>query len=220
MLIDIVEPTSVVDVGCGIGAWLAEFKNHGVEDVLGLDSREMLAAQSVLGANETLATDLASLGELDGVFDLALCLEVAEHLPSASADDLVAFLTTAAPVIAFSAAVPGQGGVDHVNEQWPGYWRARFEARGYRQVDGLRSVLWNDARVAWWYRQNLFLYTSKDLVVPGISMVEDLVHPEQLRWCDYLLAHRVRLADVPMGSLMRAALGRVRRKVRGARRQT
>jgi SAM-dependent methyltransferase len=210
MLLEIVEPRSVIDVGCGVGAWLVECRKHGVHDVLGLDSAEMLATQSALGSNEQMAVDLEGFEPLDRRFDLALCLEVAEHVPTDSADALVNFLTEVAPVVAFSAAIPAQGGIGHVNEQWPHYWRSRFEARGFRQYDGLRSVLWNDGRVAWWYRQNLFLYSRVELALPGSPMAENVIHPELWK---FVLASRFRLADVPLKVLAWTALRRVRSRV-------
>ena len=55
-------------------------------------------------------------------FDLALCLDVTEHLPRECADPLVTLLTSLAPVVAFSAAIPVQDSYNHVNCQWPAYW--------------------------------------------------------------------------------------------------
>jgi len=63
--------------------------------------------------------------------------------------------------VAFSAAIPGQGGVGHVNEQWPDYWEALFAAKGYVLVDWFRRQLWDDTAIEPWYRQNLFLYVER-----------------------------------------------------------
>jgi hypothetical protein len=49
-------------------------------------------------------------------FDLAISLEVAEHLPEGSAGALVSTLIEAAPVVVFSAAIKGQSGTNHINE--------------------------------------------------------------------------------------------------------
>lgn len=61
-------------------------------------------------------TDVGAPIELHRRFDLVLCLEVAEHLPASAADTLVRSLTGLGNVIAFSAAIPFQGGANHVNE--------------------------------------------------------------------------------------------------------
>ncbi|HTU82550.1 MAG TPA: hypothetical protein VMF61_10495, partial [Candidatus Acidoferrales bacterium] len=91
-------------------------------------------------------------------FDLAISLEVAEHLPESSAASFVATLTTLAPAVLFSAAVPFQGGEHHVNERWQSYWAELFERRGYTCVDCVRPRFWNDASIEFWYRQNTLVY--------------------------------------------------------------
>ena len=50
--------------------------------------------------------DLRRSFRLERRFDLALCLEVAEHLPAKAADAFVASLVELAPVVVFSAAMP------------------------------------------------------------------------------------------------------------------
>jgi hypothetical protein len=114
---------------------------------------------------------------------MAICLEVAEHLPSEAASILVHSLVKLAPVILFSAAIPGQGGTNHVNEQWPDYWQEIFAHHGYRFCDPLRLALWNDSDIEWWYAQNTFLVAS-DFVVdasPGLvaaGSLPRLIHPD------------------------------------------
>ena len=151
-------PTSVIDVGCGRGAWLAAFKGAGVADVLGLDGDYVDRRALHIESEEFQAVDLEAPPSLDREFDLAVSLEVAEHLPPGSADDFVGFLTGLAPRVLFSGAIPGQGGVHHVNEQWPAYWSDRFEAHGYRAVDAVRNRFWNDDRVAFYFAQNMVMY--------------------------------------------------------------
>jgi hypothetical protein len=89
-------------------------------------------------------------------------LEVAEHLPIQSAGGFVAELTALAPFILFSAAIPGQGGTNHLNEQWPEYWATRFAGHGYRVLDCIRPRIWEDDRIDFWYRQNIFLFVDSD----------------------------------------------------------
>lgn len=160
LLLRLVQPQSVLDVGCGEGAWLKAFQDQGVPRLLGLDGSYVDRSQFLLDSACFRAADLARPVELEESFDLALCLEVAEHLPARQSRPLVRLLTRAAPVVLFSAAVPGQLGVGHVNEQWPGYWEARFAEHGYRRLDPIRRHIFQDARVAGWYQQNLFLYAS------------------------------------------------------------
>jgi SAM-dependent methyltransferase len=156
-----VRPASVVDVGCGAGSWLRAFMDAGVEDVLGLDGDWVPEAELRIPRERFRTTDLRAPGEVARRFDLAISLEVAEHLPAGAADELVATLVGLAPVALFSAAVPGQSGVDHINEQWPAYWAQRFAQHGYDAFDVVRSRFWRDPSVKWWYPQNTLLYAER-----------------------------------------------------------
>ncbi|MER3452772.1 MAG: hypothetical protein C4321_03245, partial [Chloroflexota bacterium] len=131
LLVDLVRPASVLDVGCGTGTWLAAFRRLGIEDVFGIDGGEITPSMLEIPAACFARADLSRPFDLGRRFDLALCLEVGEHLPAGAADALVGSLTAHAPVVAFSAAIPFQGGAGHVNEQWPGWWAARFAERGF-----------------------------------------------------------------------------------------
>lgn len=151
----IVAPETVVDVGCGQGVWLAEFARHGCQ-VHGFDGHD---SPVDISAEEYTQVDLERVPALWGHYDLAVCLEVAEHLPESRADWLVRTLTDLADVVLFSAAIPGQGGQNHVNEQWPNYWAERFVAEDYLVSGGLRWKFWGDVpeKIEQWYAQNLLL---------------------------------------------------------------
>jgi hypothetical protein len=118
---------------------------------------------------------------------MALSLEFAERIDENHANLYIELLCKASDIILFSAAIPGQGGHNHVNERWPSYWQALFEENGYEVFDIIRPIIWNDVRVEWRYRQNSFLYINKnreDLVKHFISQdrkvkrIYDVVHPE------------------------------------------
>ena len=94
-------------------------------------------------------------------------------------------ITAFSNVILFSAAIPGQGGTHHVNEQWPSYWIEKFRARGCLPVDCIRPILWNSNDVLWWYRQNLLFFVKEESLdnYPALKAeagkpVLDAVHPE------------------------------------------
>ena len=146
--------TSVVDVGCGTGRWLRAFVDRGVNDVVGIDSARAPLDLLRIDRDRFRTADLVHPPATDRDFDLAVSLEVAEHLPEEAADRFVAYLCSLAPVVLFSAAIPGQEGEVHLNEQWPSYWAARFAAQGFESVDVLRPLLWDNEQVAWFYRQN------------------------------------------------------------------
>lgn len=159
VLLDLIgHPSSVVDVGCGTGSWLAVFRDRGIEDVLGIDGSYVDRSQLEIPVDRFLPRDLREPLHLDRTFGLAISLEVAEHLPPGSAEGFVDSLAALAPVILFSAAVPHQGGTGHLNEQWQDEWAERFRARGFTVVDALRPRIWNTDGVKVFYRQNTLLY--------------------------------------------------------------
>ena len=158
LAMELVKPQSVVDVGCGTGAWLAAFRSAGVERIVGIDGDYIDRHSLSIPLEAFVAADLTTELKLGQNFDLCISLEVAEHLPAVAARGFVTSLVQLAPAVLFSAAVPGQTGTGHVNERWPNYWMSLFAEHGYVRLDPFRKNLWHDCRVAWWYRQNLFLY--------------------------------------------------------------
>jgi SAM-dependent methyltransferase len=174
-------PKSVLDVGCGQGTWLSVFRTSGVADIVGVDGPHISPSALEIPVDDFVAHDLDVRLDLDRRFDLAVCLEVAEHLDVTLAPTLVASLVAHAPVVLFSAAIPSQGGAGHVNERWPSYWADLFRAQGYVAVDLIRPLVWNDERVAFWYAQNTILYVDSTIPnpfpVPTLDVPLDLVHP-------------------------------------------
>jgi SAM-dependent methyltransferase len=160
MVMELFRPKSVVDFGCGVGAWLRAFAENGVDDYLGLDGGYVDPTRLLIDPSRFRPSDLSNPRSVERAYDLAVCLEVAEHLSPSVAPALVRVLTDTAPVVLFSAAIPGQGGTHHVNEQWPTYWQALFARLDYRRLDPIRPRIWRDTRVESWYRQNLFVYAS------------------------------------------------------------
>lgn len=176
-------PKSVIDVGCGSGTWTRAYSQYQAQ-VLGIDGFQVTPNQLVIPADHFQRTDLAQPLRLNRRFDLANCLEVAEHLPASRADSFVHDLCQLADVVIFSAAVPGQGGTHHINEQWPSYWIPLFEKNGFAPLDCLRHQLWNNPRVAWWYAQNIFAFIKRNRLqdFPKAAAAArlwptDLVHP-------------------------------------------
>jgi SAM-dependent methyltransferase len=181
LLIDQLRPTSVLDVGCGTGNFLKIFQDRGISDVLGLDGNWVAADQLFIEEKYFKAIDLQKPFVLSRQFDLAICLEVAEHLPATSADHLVSSLCAHSDTIVFSAAVPYQGGQNHINEQPFTYWKKRFENHGYQWLDPYRSWLWQLEELAWWYKQNLFLITKKQDLITAVGA--------NTRFADLVLIH-------------------------------
>jgi len=155
---------SVIDFGCGRGMWLQPFLAAGRSDILGIDGAYVGADTLVIPSDHFLARDITQSVDLERRFDLAVCLEVGEHLPPAASGTLVDNLVRHSPLVLFSAAVPGQGGVDHINEQPLDFWRGLFGERGFLAFDPFRPRLRGRADVEPWYRFNVLLYVREDHV--------------------------------------------------------
>lgn len=152
--------SSVLDVGCGAGAWLSVWKEHDA-GVCGLDGDYVDRKGLLIDEAEFLATDLTQPFDVDRRFDLVQCLEVAEHLDKAVSAQFVACLCNHSDAVLFSAAPPGQGGENHVNEQPYAYWRAHFDQQGFQMYDAVRPAVRDLTSVMPWYRYNTFLYVRR-----------------------------------------------------------
>lgn len=218
LVLEAVAPRSVVDVGCGIGAWLAVLEEHGIGDVRGYDGPWVDRSQLLVAEDAFVVADLADPLVAERRFDLALCLEVAHILDEAVAPQLVASLVSLADVVLFGAAIPGQGGLHHVNEQWPRYWAGLFAARGYLAADPFRAGLWEHPDVKWWFAQNTVCFAKPDTIgrMPVLAAARcdpaplPLVHPGcLLAYADALEAAR---SHVPQPSDGETGRWRLRRR--------
>jgi SAM-dependent methyltransferase len=158
LMANLLDVGSVLDVGCGRGVWLREWRNLGVNDIVGVDGAYVDDAQLAISADKFVKCDLSQPLRLKRRFDLVQSLEVGEHVAAARADVFVANLTAHGDTILFSAAVPGQGGEFHVNEQPYAYWRDKFAAQGFRTFDWLRPRIRRATDVEPWYRYNALLF--------------------------------------------------------------
>ncbi|MEX2114360.1 MAG: class I SAM-dependent methyltransferase [Pirellulales bacterium] len=162
ILIDEFRPRTVADVGCGTAVYLREFQRRGVE-IWGCDGSEVARQNALIPQELIEVRNLTQPLAVARRFDLVTCFEVAEHIPAAFADAVVENIVSLGNVVAFSAAHPGQGGVDHVNEQTGAYWIARFENRGYRYRDDrtkrLRSLL-KERSCVWWLVDNILVFEA------------------------------------------------------------
>ena len=214
IVVGLLSPESVLDVGCGRGTWLSVFQDAGVAQILGVDGPHIVAADLDIPSDAFIAQDLSQPFGLDRRFDLAVSLEVGEHLPSEVAPAFVASLVAHAPAVLFSAAIPFQGGAGHVTERWPSFWADLFAVHGYVPVDVVRPAVWGDERVAFWYAQNVVLYVDKNHAdieairdqASRVARPLDMVHPA-LHERD----HTARRRPPPPPSLRRAL-----KDVRGA----
>jgi SAM-dependent methyltransferase len=163
-ILGVLNPSSVIDIGCGTGTFLKICKQFGINKVTGIDGpwvdKNLLSEN--LNISEFIELNLEEGFRINSRYDLALCLEVAEHLTESSSDLFIKCLVECSDVVLFSAAVPGQKGQNHINEQWPEYWERKFKLQNYSFNDVIRPIFWDEENLSLWYRQNMFIATNKN----------------------------------------------------------
>ena len=159
-------PKSVIDIGCGVGQFLRAFSDSGVENICGVDGFWVKDNMLLIPKECFVGYDLSQAGLINHIpekhFDLTVSSEVAEHIDPCDVEAFMDNLTSFSDVILFSAAIPGQGGDHHVNEQWPSYWAEKFAARGFIAIDCIRPFIWADSSIRTDYRQNLIMFVKEN----------------------------------------------------------
>ncbi len=186
IILQFLQPYSVVDVGCGLGTFVRAFKEAGIPVTKGIDGswvkKELLFEN--IQKEDFIECNLEDRITLKDRFDLAICLEVAEHLSVNRADSFIKDLTKLSDVIVFGAAIPFQGGDNHLNEQWPEFWIDKFEKNGYKVKDVLKNGIWNNKKIYVWYKQNILLFVKQgsdiEQSIPDSQTLSPVVHPELL----------------------------------------
>ena len=158
------QPKSVIDVGCGVGAWLEVWKGcENCQEIKGIDADFVDKSLLLINAShEFMEADLNDRLPKLKKYDLATCLEVAEHLDEKRADSFIEDLTGLSDVILFSAAIPGQEGTKHINEQFLHYWIVKFNKLDYQCYDVIRPIIWDVEEISWWFRQNMVLFVKNE----------------------------------------------------------
>lgn len=182
---------SVADFGCGRGAWLTTCEMLGSRVLHGYDGpwvkKEKLYSNNI----EFFPVNFEEKVVPRRRYDLAISVEVAEHISDKNADNFINMMNDASDVIIFGAAAKGQGGENHINEHWQSYWIGKFKKKGYICFDIFRSVLWKNSDVDWWYKQNTFLFVKENTLSGDFSMgklrsmesvIYDIVHPDSFEY--------------------------------------
>lgn len=179
MLREYFDPKSIVDVGCGLGTWLRAASELGIRDLRGVEGPWLEKQNVVIPLEMITQVDLEKPFSLGRRFDLAVCLEVGEHLAATAAENLVSSLTEHADIVLYSAAIPYQGGHHHVNEQFLSYWIDLFAKREYVVVDVIRGNIWSDTSIRWWLRQNIVLFIKRNILeaIPSLLAESKVVRP-------------------------------------------
>ncbi|MFB6453326.1 class I SAM-dependent methyltransferase [Bradyrhizobium tunisiense] len=163
LIVPLLHPSSVLDVGCGRGGWLREWKAAGVKTAKGLDGPYVPVKSLHIPIEDFFAVDLSTPFRLGEKFDLVTSFEVAEHLDPSCSSTFISSLTAHADTVAFSAATPGQGGENHINERPLVFWQEQFASLGYEAYDVIRLAMRNNRTVDPWYRFNTILYVKRNI---------------------------------------------------------
>jgi SAM-dependent methyltransferase len=164
IIVDALASRSVLDVGCGTGAWLSVYRDRGVADVLGVDGEYVANDRLLIPAPFFQAIDVSRPFDLGRKFDLVQSLEVAEHIHPNASRTIIANLTHHSSHVLFSAAVPGQGGEHHINERTYEFWRELFASFGFVAFDFVRPRVRPEDHVEPWYAYNSILYVHRDSI--------------------------------------------------------
>ena len=180
-----ISPKSVIDVGCGVGAWLKAFNTLNVNGITGIDGDYVPMSKLLISKDQFIITDLERKIAIKNKYDLAMCLEVAEHLSNTRSVGFVSELCNLSDVIIFSAAIPGQEGTLHKNEQYPDYWIELFKSNNYECLDCLRPIIWGNKEIEFWYKQNIMLFINHESINKYEKLKElptfygnSIIHPE------------------------------------------
>ena len=190
LIMELIGPSSILDVGCGIGTWLKAFEQLGITDYCGVDGSYVNRNLLQIPQNKFHPQDLRQEWSLNRKFELVISLEVAEHLDEQFAEHFVNTLVRHGDVIIFSAAIPKQGGQNHVNEQWLSFWKNKFDTVKYTLYDVLRPMIWTNSKVDVWYKQNMVVFCKEghplnDKLKPLSSGYVDVVHPDLFSFYRY-----------------------------------
>ncbi len=153
---------SILDVGCGRGAWLSVAKRNDVKTVFGIDGDYVDLNTLLISQNEFQKKNIELPFDLNKKFDLVQCLEVGEHINKDKSEILVKNIIKHGDFIIFSAAQPGQGGTNHINEQEILFWKKIFNDNGYLAFDFPRNIIKDKKNIMPWYRYNMILYVKKE----------------------------------------------------------
>lgn len=178
------QPKTIIDFGCGAGTWLMASKEILSSKILGIDQHKYSDIRMLIEEEEYISLDLTNPIQIEQKFDLAISVEVAEHLDEKYADVFVETLCNHSDTILFSAAVPLQGGRNHINERPCTYWAQKFAQKGFDLIDCIRPSIWDNNNVEAWYKNNIVLYVNRErnmlTNVPIKSNPIDIIHPKLL----------------------------------------
>lgn len=172
------EVNSILDVGCGKGAWLSQWQQGYTKEIFGVDGDYVNVDSLLIPKEKFLAVDLRKSFDLNKKFSVVECLEVAEHIDESCADILIQSIINHGDIVLFSAAQKGQGGEFHVNEQPINYWVKKFNHHDYVCFDYVRPQIKDELKIEPWYRFNMVIFIHKNKL-STLNLPEDFLSTQR-----------------------------------------
>ncbi len=166
LLQDIFEFQSLIDLGCATGHYLFYALKEGVSDVLGVEGSPAAFSNLLVDKKYIIQHDLRKPLNLNRKYDIALSIEVAEHIDKKYSDVYLKSMCDCSDLIIFTAATPNQGGKCHVNEQPHKWWIEKFKKHSFRfdkkMTDLLRRKIKENAEagkfIVFWLEPNIMVF--------------------------------------------------------------
>jgi SAM-dependent methyltransferase len=150
-----ISPNDVLDIGCGPGTYVYSLRRMnitatGIDTIIG---KEHLRKQSILDMTDEKA-------------DLVICMEVAEHIDARYEDVIVKKIASAVGrTLIWTAAIPGQGSVGHINCKNKEEWSKKLSAEGLSRNHSRENHLVDFIRQGYhmgWFTQNLLYFERRE----------------------------------------------------------
>lgn len=197
-IIEVYKPKSIIEFGCGKGDLTKSLARHGIE-IIAIDgysnpdfSKFPQITFSSLNLNDELEVT-TFLSKLNSKFDIAISLEVAEHLNPVISSSLINWMTSLTDIVIFSAAVLEQGGDGHINCRPREFWYKEFQNNGFMISDKIREKLRYNKRVGPWYRHNIIDYyrlTEQPTTEELSEIINRLITSDSFASSNYYLTQR------------------------------
>lgn len=151
-------PASVLEIGCGSGAYLRYFAAQEAKLITGVDSGERRA--KYLQPDEYVRASPDEPLDLAQTFDLVICVAEIEDLPAQAQRMLIGNITRhARERIVFSGVQPGPRRSDHGNPRPISYWLDLFESGGW-YPNLFDSLALRSLSTFPWFRGHLVVLTQ------------------------------------------------------------
>lgn len=150
----------ILDLGCGVGF----YANHLSQKAFSVLAFEGTPGIESIALFKPIYTHDLTQSSLSLPRGQILCLEVGEHIPAQFEGhllDTLAALTVGTLVLSW--AIPGQGGLGHVNERLNDYIIDRMQERGLIFSPDTTAFLRSAVGTCWWFAQTLLVFTTPSI---------------------------------------------------------